>query len=120
MARPLQVAAGLPRHVIAIGHEEGWSEVWSLLGRWLQGARFDHANMANTWDDLHPASPTRQLISLQLSGQSDYLVKGSRRRGVSNGVQPALRLAGGAPGSASLEKPCRANVLIAEGEESEA
>ena len=59
---------GVPRHVIAVGHEEGWAEVWQLLGRWI-GWDADHANHRKGWDDLHPASPTRQIVSLQLSGR---------------------------------------------------
>ena len=39
-----------------MGHEEGWAEVWQLLGRWL-GPNFDHANNQRGWDDIHPASP---------------------------------------------------------------
>ena len=71
------------RHVIAVGHEEGWAEVWNLLGRWL-GPNFDHSNVHRGWDDLHPASPTRQLASVQLHGSSDYTANGRpRRRGVS-------------------------------------
>ncbi|KAL1526918.1 hypothetical protein AB1Y20_015609 [Prymnesium parvum] len=77
------VRMGVPRHVMVVGHEEGWSEVWSSLGRWLNGPGLDHDNMAHTWDDLHPSSPSRQLASLQLSGNSDYLVSGARVRGVS-------------------------------------
>lgn len=38
------------------------------------------------WDDLHPASRTRQIVSLQLSGNSDYVLSGSRRRGVTWGA----------------------------------
>jgi len=40
------------------------------------------------WDDLHPASPTRQLVCLQLHGSSDYTPAGSPppRRGVSGGA----------------------------------
>ena len=78
------VREGVPRHVIAVGHEEGWSEVWSLLGRWL-GPNFDHANSRHGWDDLHPASYTRQIASVQLHGGSDYTADGKpRRRGGTN------------------------------------
>ena len=78
------VRAGVARHVMAVGHEEGWAEVWSLLGRWI-GPSGDHGNHRGLWDDLHPASPSRQLVSLQLSGMSDYTADGSpRRRGVSH------------------------------------
>lgn len=69
-ARPFwnaSVAEGRARHVIAVGHEEGWAEVWNLLGRWL-GPNFDHANHRHGWDDIHPASPTRQLAAVQLHG----------------------------------------------------
>jgi len=80
------VREGRARHVIAVGHEEGWAEVWSLLGRWL-GPNFDHSNSRRGWDDLHPASPTRQLASIQLHGGSDYTADGKpRRRGVSGGA----------------------------------
>lgn len=80
------VRANAPRHVIAVGHEEGWSEVWALLGRWL-GPNFDHANHGKGWDDLHPASPTRQIASIQLHGGSDYTSDGRPlRRGVSGGA----------------------------------
>jgi len=81
------VAAGAPRHVLAISHEEGWGEVWQLLHRWLAG-NGDHANTERGWDDLHPASPTRQLAALQYSGVSDYVAEGGEnpRRGVSPGA----------------------------------
>ena len=80
------VREGVPRHAMAVGHEEGWAEVWQLLGRWL-GPNFDHSNHGRGWDDLHPASPTRQLASIQLHGGSDYTVDGKpRRRGVSGGA----------------------------------
>ena len=80
------VRAGQPRHVMAVGHEEGWSEVWQLLGRWL-GPNFDHSNHGHGWDDLHPASPTRQIAAIQLHGGSDYTADGKpRRRGVSGGA----------------------------------
>ena len=36
----MAVLAGAARHVVAVGHEEGWAEVWQLLGRWL-GPNFD-------------------------------------------------------------------------------
>ena len=58
----MAVLAGAARHVVAVGHEEGWAEVWQLLGRWL-GPNFDHANSGRGWDDIHPASFTRQLAS---------------------------------------------------------
>ncbi|KAL3917847.1 MAG: hypothetical protein SGPRY_006242 [Prymnesium sp.] len=87
------VRAGSARHVLTVGHEEGWSEVWALLGRlddsvrrWLASPLVDHSNRRHSWDDLHPASPTRQLISLQLSGKSDYMVNGHPIRGVSSGA----------------------------------
>jgi hypothetical protein len=45
-----------------------------------------HANISQ-WADIHPASRTRQLVSLQLSGSSDSVVGGgTRRRGVSIGA----------------------------------
>jgi hypothetical protein len=59
------VREGQPRHMIAVGHEEGWAEVWNLLGRWL-GPNFDHANHGHGWDDIHPASATRQIASIQV------------------------------------------------------
>ena len=45
----------------------------------------DHANHLHGWDDLHPASPSRQIASIQLSGLSDYTAVGGRQpmRGVS-------------------------------------
>ena len=45
----------------------------------------DHANHLHAWDDLHPASPSRQLASIQLSGLSDYTAVGGKKpiRGVS-------------------------------------
>jgi len=46
--------------------------VWRYLVHWLRGASGDHANERGTWDSLHPASPTRQVVALQLSGRSDY------------------------------------------------
>eukprot|EP00965_Chrysotila_dentata_P241212 6204150-Pleurochrysis_carterae.AAC.1 len=69
---------------MTVPHEEGWSEVWQLLSRWL-GGNGDHANSEGGWDDVHPASPTRQLALLQLHGKSDYVPKGAQapRRGVS-------------------------------------
>ena len=99
----------------AARHEEGWAEVWQLLGRWLAGNGAppsacytplprctaspgqlhrlttphplpgDHANHLHGWDDLHPASPSRQIASIQLSGLSDYTAVGGRQpmRGVS-------------------------------------
>lgn len=80
------VRDGRPRHMIASGHEEGWAEVWQLLGRWL-GPNMDHANQRHGWDDLHPASPTRQLGVVQLHGGSDYRADGKPlRRGVSGGA----------------------------------
>lgn len=66
------VGAQRPRHVVVIPHEEGWAEVWRYLVHWLRGASGDHANERGTWDSLHPASPTRQVVALQLSGRSDY------------------------------------------------
>lgn len=79
------VREGLPRHIMVVGHEEGWAEVWQLLGRWMAG-NGDHANHRHGWDDLHPASPTRQIASIQLSGMSDYVARNAKRpiRGVSN------------------------------------
>ena len=80
------VSDGEARHVIAVGHEEGWSEVWQLLGRWL-GPNFDHPNQHHNWDDLHPASFTRQLAAVQLHGGSDYTADlHALRRGVSGGA----------------------------------
>ena len=72
------VTAGKPRHVLVVGHEEGWAEVWRYLVHWLRGAAGDHANKHGTWDALHPASPTRQLAIVQLSGKSDYPAAGER------------------------------------------
>jgi hypothetical protein len=72
------VAASAPRHVLVVGHEEGWAEVWRYLVHWLRGVKGDHANKAGTWDELHPASPTRQLALVQLSGRSDYPAPGQR------------------------------------------
>ena len=76
---------GMPRHVIVVGHEEGWAEVWQLLGRWMAG-NGDHANHRHGWDDVHPASATRQIASIQLSGMSDYVAHNATRpiRGVSS------------------------------------
>ena len=77
------VREGVARHVVVVGHEEGWAEVWQLLGRWI-GWDADHANHKRGWDDVHPASPTRQIAALQLSGNSDYRTDGKPpRRGVS-------------------------------------
>ena len=73
------VAAGVPRHVIVAGHEEGWAEVWRYLIHWLRGAVGDHANKGHTWDELHPASHSRQLGVVQLSGRSDYPAEGQPR-----------------------------------------
>ena len=72
------VAAHAPRHALVVGHEEGWAEAWRYLVHWLRGPTGDHANAAHKWDELHPASPTRQLAILQLSGQSDYPAEGMR------------------------------------------
>ena len=72
------VVAGRPRHVLVVGHEEGWAEVWRYLVHWLRGPDGDHANKLHVWDALHPASPTRQLAILQLSGRSDYPAEGQR------------------------------------------
>ena len=72
------VTAGAPRHVLVVGHEEGWAEVWRYLVHWLRGPTGDHANHHHTWDELHPASPTRQLAIVQLSGKSDYPAAGER------------------------------------------
>lgn len=72
------VRAQLPRHVLVVGHEEGWAEVWRYLVHWLRGTSGDHANKRQTWNELHPASPTRQLAILQLSGRSDYPAEGQR------------------------------------------
>ena len=72
------VAAHAPRHALVVGHEEGWAEAWRYLVHWLRGPTGDHANAAHAWDELHPASPTRQLAILQLSGQSDYPAEGMR------------------------------------------
>jgi len=79
------VREGMPRHVIVVGHEEGWAEVWQLLGRWMAG-NGDHANHRHGWDDVHPASATRQIASIQLSGMSDYVAHNATRpiRGVSS------------------------------------
>lgn len=81
------VREGRARHVVVVGHEEGWAEVWQLLGRWLAG-NGDHANHLHGWDDLHPASASRQIASIQLSGLSDYAAPGGARpiRGVSPGA----------------------------------
>ena len=58
-------------------------QVWQLLGRWMAG-NGDHPNHKRGWDDVHPASPTRQIAALQLSGNSDYRTDGTPpRRGVS-------------------------------------
>ena len=46
------VRAGVPRHVLAIGHEEGWSEVWAC---WAVGCRA-RASTTPTW-------PTRGTTS---------------------------------------------------------
>lgn len=73
------VRAHKPRHVLAVGHEEGWAEVWRYLVHWLRGTEGDHANHARGWDELHPASPTRQLAILQLSGRSDFPAEGQPR-----------------------------------------
>ena len=72
------VIAGRPRHALVVGHEEGWAEVWRYLVHWLRGPSGDHANKQHAWDELHPASPTRQLAILQLSGRSDYAAEGQR------------------------------------------
>ena len=66
------VGARVPRHVWAIAHEEGYAEVWRYLVHWLRGDTGDHANARGTHDEIHPASFTRQLAVLQLSGRSDY------------------------------------------------
>ena len=78
------VREGRARHVVVVGHEEGWAEVWQLLGRWLAG-NGDHPNHLHGWDDLHPASASRQIASIQLSGLSDYTAPGGTKpiRGVS-------------------------------------
>ena len=65
--------------MIVAGHEEGWAEVWRYLIHWLRGAVGDHANKAHTWDELHPASHSRQLGVVQLSGRSDYPAEGQPR-----------------------------------------
>jgi hypothetical protein len=72
------VAAHKPRHVLVVGHEEGWAEAWRYLVHWIRGEKGDHGNKRHTWDTLHPASPTRQLAILQLSGRSDYPAEGQR------------------------------------------
>jgi hypothetical protein len=84
----VSVGAGLPRHAIVVPHEEGWAEVWRYLVHWLRGSLGDHANARGTWDTLHPASATRQLVLLQLSGRSDYPAGGQRNpiRCVSSGA----------------------------------
>ena len=81
------VREGRARHVAVVGHEEGWAEVWQLLGRWLAG-NGDHSNHLHGWDDLHPASPSRQIASIQLSGLSDFTAVGGKKpmRGVSPGA----------------------------------
>ena len=51
------VRAHAPRHVLVVGHEEGWAEVWRYLVHWLRGAKGDHSNQANGWDRT-PRDPT--------------------------------------------------------------
>ena len=73
--------AGRPRHALVVGHEEGWAEVWRYLALWVEDRarpNVDHSNGDGSWDDLHPASATRQLATLQLSGYSDYVARGAR------------------------------------------
>ena len=84
----MSVGAGLPRHAIVVPHEEGWAEVWRYLVHWLRGPLGDHANTRGTWDTLHPASATRQMVLLQLSGRSDYPAAGQKTpiRCVSSGA----------------------------------
>ena len=75
------VAEGRARHVLTVPHEEGWAEVWRYLALWVEDRsrpNVDHSNGDGSWDDLHPASATRQLAALQLSGYSDYVARGAR------------------------------------------
>ena len=75
------VAEGRARHVLAVPHEEGWAEVWRYLALWVEDRsrpNVDHSNGDGSWDDLHPASATRQLATLQLSGDTDYVARGAR------------------------------------------
>eukprot|EP00966_Prymnesium_polylepis_P239448 5537520-Prymnesium_polylepis.1 len=75
------VDAGVARHVMVTAHEEGWAEVWRYLVEWLRDLPGgDHPNDSGLWDQIHPASPTRQLAVLQFSGNSDYTPPGMPRR----------------------------------------
>ncbi|KAL1496641.1 hypothetical protein AB1Y20_014244 [Prymnesium parvum] len=75
------VRRGTPRHVMVVAHEEGWAEVWRYLVEWLRHTPGgDHANSGGRWDAIHPASASRQLAVLQLSGNSDYTPPGVARR----------------------------------------
>ena len=65
------VAAGKPRHVLVVGHEEGWAEVWRYLVHWLRGPKGDHANKARTWF----SRPCKSTIRASLLLRSLWLTK---------------------------------------------
>ena len=65
------VADNVPRHVVASPQEEGIAEIWGHIEPWLRNR--DVSNRKGTWNDMHPASYTRQLVMLQLAGKSDYI-----------------------------------------------
>ena len=75
------VRDGVARHVMVSAHEEGWAEVWRYLVEWLRDVKGgDHSNELRRWDDIHPASRTRQLAVLQFSGNSDFVKPGAPPR----------------------------------------
>ena len=71
------LAGNTAKHVLVSGHEEGWAEVWHNAQHWLRGEHADHENIRHRWDAVHPASPTRQLALVQLTGKSDYAAEGA-------------------------------------------
>ena len=80
------VAGNVPRHAIAVGHEEGWSEVTRSgcsSARWL-GPNFDHANRnqrpappcgADYFHNYHSYSGPPRVFCL---GHHSRFIKGAR------------------------------------------